>query len=178
MKAIVAMDPNRVIGCNGNLPWHLPDDLKWFKEVTANNPLLMGRNTFESIGKSLPNRFIYIITNNPTKISLPKDKSCQYIHKDVIFHALNQGSNEYMPINDLWVCGGATIYQEFLPFCKEVYVSHLTDTYDGDTYMPEFEHMFPKQEVIRYYPDFWVCKHSKLPSAPILQKDGHFKFAW
>lgn len=180
MRAIVAMDPNRVIGNHGRIPWHISEDFKWFKEITMGCPLVMGRSTFESIGKPLPGRFTYILTNDPAKLALPKGELCQYVNKDGLFHIFNQDLGWQMQLDDLWVCGGARVYQEFLPLCNDVYVSHIMECYEGDTFMPQFENDFPQQEVLRHNREFWVCKHSKLPVvAPRRQREkGHIQFVW
>lgn len=156
MKAIVAMGPYRVIGNKGKLPWHLPEDFKWFKKVTMDSPLLMGRTTYQSLGVShLPNRFIYILTHDTGKLDLPSTYHVAYTTERQVFDM------PYQFRDRIWVCGGASVYQRFLPLCDEVYVTHVLDDYDGDTYMPEFEHGFPEQTIIREAKGFWIVKYAK-----------------
>ena len=160
MKAIVAMDPYRVIGYKGRIPWHIPEDFKWFKRATMDCPLLMGHSTFDSIGKPLPGRYTYILTNNPEKLALPSAELCGYASEKQVFD---------MPLEfrkRMWVCGGAKVYQRFLPLCDEVYVSHIMEDYEGDTYMPEFEDQFPYSEIVEEHKDFWVVKHMKYAPFP------------
>lgn len=150
------MDPYRVIGYKGRILWHLPDDFKWFKKVTMGHDLLMGRSTFDSIGKPLPGRFTFILTNDQSKLQLPFGNLCGYVDEAWIRNMARFWSKG----RDLWVCGGAKVYKQFLPLCSEVYVSHIMDDYEGDTYMPEFEANFPHSEVVEEHKDFWVVKHS------------------
>lgn len=158
MQAIVAMDPNRVIGKNGKIPWHYSEDLKWFKKATFGNCLLMGRNTFESIGKHLPDRFAYILTNDTYKLLLPSGTYSCYVNEQWI---LTQSEKNPNFNKHLWVCGGAKVYQNFLPLCESIYVTHITEEYEGDVYMPEFESMFPNPEIIWENKDFTIAKYSK-----------------
>jgi dihydrofolate reductase len=155
MRAIVAMASNRVIGDGARIPWHLPDDFKWFKLATIGQNLLMGRTTFEAIGKPLPGRFTYILTNNQAKINLPSAKLCTYVGESWV--------DDLSPELDesLWLCGGAKVYEKFLPKCSEVYVTHVIGDFEGDVFMPPFEHMFPNSELQFEHKDFWVVKHSR-----------------
>jgi dihydrofolate reductase len=144
MKAIVAMDMNRGIGFHGKLPWSpIKEDLKFFKNITWTNPLLMGRTTFESIGKPLNGRFTYILTHDMDKLKLPSGDSCAYVSEKDIFDI------PYPSRNTIWICGGASVYQRFLPLIKEIYVTHIIDEYECDTFMPEFESQFPNSEIIK-----------------------------
>ena len=152
MKAIAAMDPNRVIGYKGKIPWHLPEDFKWFKQKTLESrQMVMGRDTFQSVG-ALPNRFTYVLTTDHTLLALPPLAQYRYVTPDFF-------NNE--SYDDLWVCGGTKTYQLLLPRCTEVYMTHVLDTYEGDAYMPEFEDHFPDQEIIKEERDFWVVKYSR-----------------
>lgn len=112
MKAIVAMDPNRVIGNEGKIPWHYKEDFKFFKEITMGHSLVMGRNTYESIGKPLPGRFTYILTTDEKKLNLPWGTLAAYVNKDWICDYPSVCSN-------YWVCGGASVYELLLPMCDE-----------------------------------------------------------
>ena len=155
MKAIVAMDPYRVIGYKGRIPWHYKDDFKWFKEITMGCPLLMGRSTFESIGKPLPGRYTYILTTDVAKTKLPIGELCGYVSPQWVLDLSPHLRAKF------WICGGEKVYQKFLPLCDEVYVTHIMDNYEGDTYMPKFEHMFPTQRVLEEHKDFWIVKYTK-----------------
>lgn len=149
------MDPNRVIGKNGKLPWVLYDDFKWFKLVTTGHELVMGRKTFESIGKPLPQRFTYVITNDKEKLNLPSKELFTYVPPMYIFQ------NYKMQPKDWWLCGGHHVYETFLPMCDAVYVTHVYETFEGDTYMPAFEDMFPRSTFIFKTDRFKVVKYEK-----------------
>jgi dihydrofolate reductase len=156
MKAIVAMAPDRVIGFRGKLPWPpIKEDFRWFKRLTMGFPLLMGRSTFESIGKPLEGRYTYILTSDQYKTTKPVGKTYAYVSETQVLN---------LPVdvqNNLWVCGGAKVYHRFLPFCDEIYVSHIIDEYDGDTFMPQFEERFPNSEILYEYKNFWILKYWK-----------------
>jgi len=155
MKAILAMDPHRVIGYKGRIPWHYSEDFKWFKATTMGGNLLMGRSTYESIGKPLPGRYTYILTTDSAKILLPPGTLSAYVDEKLI----NDMSPEMQ--NKTWLCGGAKVYKHFLPKCDEVYVTHIMEDFEGDTFMPEFEHMFPNAQILKETSDFWIVKYSK-----------------
>ena len=144
--AIVAMDPNRLIGRDGTLPWHLPEDLAFFKRTTLGHPVLMGRKTFESIGRPLPKR---------RNIVLTRDKSWSHPGVDVIH------SPEEIPATDgdVFVIGGAEIYRALCGRIDEWLVSHVHAAHEGDTHLAEFEQDFPVVETIEEHPDFTVKRH-------------------
>lgn len=174
MKAIVAMDGNRVIGNKGEIPWHIPDDLKWFKRLTMGLPwerailtekwnvepkdnggiLVMGRKTFKKVGP-LPGRFTYAVTRDPEKLALPRTDTCRYATaNDVIL--LSQVSDVW---GRTWVVGGAEIYKLFLPQCLEVFVTHVLDDYEGDAYMPDFEDQYAYQDIIKETKNYWIVRY-------------------
>lgn len=129
ISAIVAMSQNRVIGQNNRLPWHLPADLKHFKEVTLGHPIIMGRKTYESIGKPLPNR---------TNIILSRDSHFQApgcIVVTSIQEALKHTS--VASTDELFIIGGAQIYKLLLNDIKRIYLTIVHEEFRGDTYFPE-----------------------------------------
>ena len=146
LTAIVAMDPNRLIGAGGKLPWHLPEDLAFFKKTTLGHPILMGRKTFESIGRPLPKR---------RNIVLTRDHSWSYPGVDVIH------SPEEIPQTDgkIFVIGGAEIYKVLSGRIDVWLVSHVHANHEGDTHLEEFEQDFPVVETIEEHPDFTVKRH-------------------
>jgi dihydrofolate reductase len=155
MRAIVAMAGNRVIGNGAKIPWHIPADFKWFKKTTMGGKLLMGRKTFESIGKPLPGRYTFVLSNADDVWQRSATESFMYIGESFI-DDLSQATQD-----EFWVCGGATVYEKFLPKCREIYVSHVIGDFEGDVFMPPFEVDFPVQSVIMEHKDFWVVKHSR-----------------
>lgn len=144
--AVVAMDPNRLIGRDGALPWHLPEDLAFFKKTTLGHPVLMGRKTFESIGRPLPKR---------RNIVLTRDRSWSHPGVDVIH------SPEEIPEADgnIFVIGGAEIYYALAGRIDEWLVSHIHFAHEGDTHLAEFEQNFPKVEVMEEHAAFTVKRH-------------------
>ncbi|MFI5391065.1 MAG: dihydrofolate reductase [Bacteriovoracales bacterium] len=130
ISLVVAMGPNREIGSNNQIPWKLSEDLKNFKKTTLGHHILMGRKTFESIGKPLPGRINLILSRN-------KDfqvKDCITVRSidEAINYARSKGEYELM------VIGGAEIYKEALPHAKRIYLSQVEFSGSADTYFPEF----------------------------------------
>jgi len=121
-----AMDENRAIGRNNQLPWHLPEDLKYFKRVTMGKPIAMGRKTYDSIGRPLPGRENIVITRSQG-ITI---EGCTVIHdvKDL----LKRDDEE------LFVIGGAEIFKEILPFADRLYVTEIREEFEADTFFPEY----------------------------------------
>lgn len=129
LSAIVAMSENRVIGKDNKLPWHLPADLKHFKEITTGHFIIMGRKTFESIGKSLPNR---------TNIVLSRDAGfnavgCQTLGS--IDEAITQAKNAQQ--DEIFIIGGAEIYRQLLPKVRRLYLTIVHNHFEGDAWFPE-----------------------------------------
>jgi dihydrofolate reductase len=149
LTAIVAMTQDRVIGKAGSLPWHLPEDLAFFKRTTSGHPIVMGRKTFESIGRPLPKR---------RNIVLTRDHEWSAPGVEVIHHP---DELESLPDLDgqVFIIGGAEIYLAFLPKLDDLIVSHVFGDHDGDTRLPEFESAFPKTESLETHPEFEVIRH-------------------
>lgn len=128
ISAIVAMAENRVIGAKNQLPWHLPADLAHFKSITTGHPILMGRKTYESIGKPLPNR---------TNIIMTRDPYYQVDHCIVVSSiddAIAAASDEHQ---EFFIIGGAEIYQQLLPSIQRLYLTLIHQEFEGDVYFPE-----------------------------------------
>jgi len=153
LSAIVAMTPERVIGKDNNLPWRLPEDLKMFKRTTAGHPVIMGRKTWDSLGKykPLPGRQNIIITRDTEW------------HDDgaSVIHAAEDLQNIELQDEHVFVIGGAEIYTLFLPLLDELIVSHVHHAYAGDTYFPEFAAHFNACEVLEAYEEFEVRRYSR-----------------
>lgn len=129
ISLIVAMSSNRVIGRDNKMPWHLSADLKHFRKITMNSPILMGRKTFESIGKPLDGRTNLILSKNTNY----QAEGCFVFHslQDALEKAAHYG-------NELFVIGGATLYEMALPFAKRLYLTDIQAEFEGDTFFPEF----------------------------------------
>lgn len=161
MKAIAAMDLNRVIGNKGKIPWHISEDFKWFKKCTVGHNLVMGRTTFENVG-FLPGRYTYILSNSfYTPVSIASMAGINFLEfgEYTSIGRLLEEDNRDSKI--MWVCGGAKTYEVLLPYCDELYMTHVIDEYEGDTFMPEFESQFPNSEILREEKNFWIVKHWK-----------------
>ncbi len=128
---ISALAENRVIGNKNALPWHMPADFKWFKEKTLGKTIILGFNTFKSIGeKALPNRKHIILYNDP-QYKVPEN--C-FIATSIV-QALEMVKND----EEVMICGGASVYKQFLPLANRLYLTFIHQTFEGDTYFPEFD---------------------------------------
>lgn len=130
ISLIWAMDENRVIGYHNQLPWRLPEDLKFFKRVTMGHPIMMGRKTFESIGKPLPGRENIIVTRDE---SYQKD-GCAVMNSIEGFMDYAKGKEE-----EIFVIGGAEIFKEVLPKADKLYLTMIHHQFEGDTFFPVFD---------------------------------------
>jgi len=126
---IFAMDRNRAIGYENKLPWHLPADLKFFKTTTMGHPILMGRKTYESIGKPLPGRRNIVLTRDRDYTAA----GCDVVHSPEEAIAL-VGEGE-----EGFVIGGAELFHLFLPYADKMYVTRIDHAFEGDTYFPEID---------------------------------------
>ena len=141
---IAAMTYDRVIGKDGKLPWKIPEDLKLFKEITLGNIVIMGRKTYESMGKPLRDRRNLVISR-----SMPKSEGievCGSLEEALEFAEESRGK--------AFVIGGATIYESALPIADRMYISYVKKHYEGDTFFPEFNHEEWNIQDIRRYDDF------------------------
>ena len=150
-KAIAAMSLNRVIGAGNKIPWHLPEDFKWFKKLTMGHVLVMGRKTFESIGKPLLGRTTVILTRSPEPIA-----GVQTISKlqDIDI------SNGAFAGKQIFICGGAQVYEQALPLCSDLYLTLVKRVVEGDVFFPAFEDHFKLIEEIADHPDFKVIHYT------------------
>ncbi len=128
VSAIVAKSLNHVIGINNQLAWRLPADLHYFKQLTLNHHILMGRKTFESIGKPLPQRTSIVLTQNPN-YSFEKTFVVNSLEKGIEF-AKQNGENE------LFIIGGAEVYRLAMPFLNRLYITEVQAVIEGDAFFP------------------------------------------
>ena len=139
--AIVAMSANRVIGRAGKLPWHYPEDLKFFKKTTLGHPVLMGRVTFDSIlaaiGKPLPGRQNIVLS-----------RSLEPREDVTILREISELRDACESDETVFVIGGARIFADLLPRCDGFYLTHIAKEFEGDVCLPPFEHLFRLKEVI------------------------------
>ena len=132
LAIIAAIGKNRVIGMNGKIPWHISDDLKRFKRLTTGYAVLMGRKTWESLGKPLSNRRNVVVTSRPVE-----NVEC-YATIDAALSALNDQER-------VFVIGGAQLYVELLPKADELFLTFVDQQPDGDAYFPQYEDMLGSQ---------------------------------
>ena len=132
---IVAMAENRVIGINNNLPWYLPNDLKYFKQVTMGKPILMGRKTFESIGKPLPGRANIVITRNKEWAA----DGIKIVHSLESAYQLAESIVEIDGQDEVMVIGGDQIYQSSLPSIDRISLTKVHAEVKGDAWFPELD---------------------------------------
>ena len=129
LSIIVAKAKNNVIGNNNQLIWHIKEDLKRFKNLTTNHNIIMGRKTFESLGKVLPNRH-HIVLCNDAELNI--DNENVEVLEDISMLDKYINSEE-----ESFVIGGATIYRLLMPYCKKMYITEINKCFDADVYFPE-----------------------------------------
>jgi dihydrofolate reductase len=182
-KAIAAMSLNRVIGADGKIPWHLPEDFKWFKKITMGNIVVMGRKTFESLGRPLPSRKNMILTRHPQRLikthpeifgQYHEWRGGRYLKRAYQFHFTKLEKNQQTEIlifnsldrlnpsefpNDIFICGGAQIYEQALPRCSDLYLTLVKREVQGDALFPPFEKKFVLAEEVRDAPEFKILHY-------------------
>lgn len=130
ISLMVAHDPNGVMGVNNDLPWHIPEDLKYFKETTMGKAMVMGRKTYESIGRPLPGRLNIVITRNPA-----------YEAEGVeVVQSLDEAiqiARDYA--DEVMVIGGAEIFKLSMDIADRLYITEVHETYEGDTFFPSYK---------------------------------------
>lgn len=129
---ILAMDNNRVIGKDNDLPWHIPADLQYFKRVTMGKPIIMGRKTYESIGRPLPGRENIVVTRDKSY----EAPGCTVIHdiQDVVKLAMERSSNDNQ--DEMFVIGGAELFKLTFPYASRLYLTEIDHEFEGDTFFP------------------------------------------
>ena len=146
-KAIAAMSLNRVIGRGAEIPWHLPEDFKWFKETTMGGVLVMGRRTFESIGRPLPGRETVVLSRSG------------FAHDEV---RTVGNLDELDPANEtrpMFIAGGAQVYEQALPRCSDLLLTIVKREVDGDVFFPGFEDRFIEKAILREEEEFRIVHY-------------------
>jgi dihydrofolate reductase len=146
-QAIAAMSLNRAIGFQQKLPWHLPEELKWFKAKTMGQVVVMGRKTFESIGKPLPKRENIVISRS--NLTVP----------GVV---VKKSLTEALAVDDprhYFLIGGHAIFVEGLPGCSELFLTLVKREAQGDVFFPPFEHLFQPAEQVLETPEFVITRY-------------------
>lgn len=175
---------NRVIGANNQIPWHLPEDFKWFKQLTTGHVVIMGRKTFESLGKPLPNRINIVLSRQPGRLQrdfpavfgqawvargktqlpdrphqfeLPKLGGATTVDLRIIKDVM-QLDPASSPL-DFFIAGGAQIYAETLPLCSDLYLTLVKREVAGDAFFPPFEDKFELVETLREEAEFKILHY-------------------
>lgn len=153
ISIIAAMANNNVIGANNTMPWHIPEELQYFKSITMGKPMIMGRKTFDAIGRRiLPGRKTIVVTRDND------------LHGTdfTVTHTIAEAIAAAGDVEEIMVVGGAGIYKEFLPLAQRLYLSYIPQDFAGDAYFPEVDftlwHVVSEQQ------------HSKF-TAKILERD-------
>lgn len=150
ISLIAALATDRVIGMENAMPWHLPGDLAWFKRNTLNKPVIMGRKTFESIGRPLPGRLNIVISSKPGE------------HEGVTWvTSLDAALAAADGVEEVMVMGGGRVYEQFLPKANRLYLTHIDAEVEGDTHFPDYE------------PDDWESTFSEFHDADEQNSHGY-----
>ena len=177
------MSENRVIGQGNKIPWHLPEDFQWFKKMTTGNVLVMGRKTFESLPKPLPNRRQLILTRHPRRLirSLPEIfgrykewRGGRHLKRPYQFHFTKLDGDRSEDIwifnsldlikpaefpNDIFIGGGEQVYEQALPRCSDLYLTLVKRVVEGDAFFPPFEDQFELHDEISDQPEFKILHY-------------------
>jgi dihydrofolate reductase len=143
-QAIAAMSENRVIGQGNQLPWHLPEDFKWFKEKTTGHIVVMGRKTFQSLPKPLPNRRTIVLSRSG------------FSHPNVEVYATLDPAEFAQDPRQVFICGGAEIYRAWLPHCSDLYLTLVHRQVEGDAFFPPFEERFELVQKLKESKEFSI----------------------
>lgn len=186
-KAIAAMSENRVIGRGLEIPWRIPEDFRWFKQQTQGKIVVMGRKTFESLQKPLPNRINVVLSRNPKLLRDNQDVPPIYQnakHTSAAMAVLRKQSSDQLSFPaaaptdllllsgfevlaeqdfqaEMWIVGGASIYEQTLPHCSDLYLTLVKRTVDGDVFFPPFEDQFELAAELRDTPEFKILHYRK-----------------
>jgi len=152
-KAIAAMSQNRVIGAGNRIPWHLPEDFKWFRLKTSGNIILMGRRTFESIGRPLRDRETVVLSRTG------------FVHPGVRTITDWSQIDPAAESREVYVCGGAQIYEQALPRCSDLYLTLVKRIVEGDAFFPAFEDKFDAVEIVGDWPEFRIIHYRNRQAA-------------
>ncbi|HTP30213.1 MAG TPA: dihydrofolate reductase [Anaeromyxobacteraceae bacterium] len=179
------MSRNRVIGAGGNIPWQIPDELKWFRHKTFNSVVIMGRRTFEALPRPLEGRVNVVLTRHPARLRADEKRFAHALvgraaHR---FRDVAQLTFPQTPrtrvwlVRDLgplaragitehaWLCGGAQLYRQFLAECSELYLSVVDREVGGDTLFPPFEHLFDLVGAVAEFAEFRVLRYVRRDTA-------------
>lgn len=146
MIAIAAMSRNRVIGVEGRIPWHISEDLKFFKRTTLGHIIVMGRKTYDSLGKPLPGRENWVVSREAEIPGVRVLRSFEVVEEP------SDGRR-------LYLIGGAQLYAALLPRCSELLLTRVDREVEGDTFFPDFENQFDAGEVLESGPGYEIFRY-------------------
>ncbi len=141
VSIIVAMAKNRVIGKDNDMPWHLPADLQHFRKMTSGKPIIMGRKTYESIGRPLPKRHNIIVSRN----SDYEVDGCDVVS------SLDEAVKIAGDVEELFIIGGGFLYNQTIDQADKLYLTFIDLDVDGDTLFPEYEHLSLRQTFSKHH---------------------------
>lgn len=148
---VVAMAADRAIGINQSIPWRLPEDMKLFKRLTMGHPILMGRKTWESLGRPLPGRQNVVLTRDTSFTA----------EGATVIHSVDELAGLELMDSEIMVIGGAQIYAHLLPKMQKLYVSEVQGEYAADTWFPEFAHHFLRSTPVEQFDGFRLVLYEK-----------------
>ena len=153
LKAIVAVgDGNRVIGSKGHLPWNFPEEYQYYLETTKDGERVMGRVTYSS-ESTKPDEIVVLSRTM-------KEEPGVHVIRDI------KDLPKPKEGKIMWVCGGVEVYRAFLPYCSELYLTHVHGNYEGDRFFPEYEHLFTLDRTVIDRPEFTAQVYSRNKSRP------------
>jgi dihydrofolate reductase len=153
-KAIAAMSLNRVIGRNNGIPWHLPGDFRWFKQMTVGQIVVMGRKTFLSLGKPLPHRETIVLSRSG------------FQYPGVRSIAALEEIDPTRETREVFICGGAQLYALALPQCSDLYLTLVKREVEGDTFFPPFEDRFVLVRELEDHPAYTILHYQNRRPGP------------
>jgi dihydrofolate reductase len=142
------MSQNNVIGIDGRIPWHISEDLKFFKRTTIGQIVVMGRKTYDSLNKPLPNRENWVVSHKANIAGVTMLRS---------YDAITEPTDG----RQLYIIGGAQLYTALLPRCSELILTHINLEVKGDTFFPEFKTFFDKGEILESGENYEIRRHRK-----------------
>ena len=186
MKAVAAMSVNRVIGREGGIPWHLPEDFRWFKQLTLDGVVVMGSKTFLSLGRPLARRTHVVLTRNPAALMAQCSALWELGGGQWRPRIGESVSIDSLAPNEVWMCseldilrrsvtvpcvreiyliGGAELYRQMLGDCSELFLSLVEREVEGDAFFPAFEQEFALAGVVLKQPEFEVRHYCRNTTA-------------
>jgi len=144
------MARNRVIGVSGGMPWHLPEEFRFFKKMTMGHAIVMGSKTYKSLGKPLPGRRNIVLS-----------RTMESVPEVTVVKNLEELKKLNIPSEEIFVIGGADVFRLLLPECDELFITHVHRDVEGDTFLPPFEQEFEEGEVVLSNDDFTVRRYQR-----------------